>query len=58
MQEARLKLEIFENLEELKRTRCKALALASIGKWTILDANKSAKDLGEEIENTLDARNP
>lgn len=40
---------MFESLEELRRTRHKALSLASMGKWTTINANKSVKDIEKEI---------
>lgn len=49
----RNKLEMFESLEELKRVRCKALSLISMGRWTILDANKSIEEVEEEIQRQL-----
>jgi thymidylate kinase len=40
-------------LEELKRIRRKALSLALIGEWTIIDANKPVKDVEKEIRKSL-----
>jgi dTMP kinase len=54
---ARKSLEMFEQLEELKRTRQKALLLASLGKWTILDANKPVNEIERAIiERSCDAK--
>jgi len=49
----RNKLEMFESMEELQRVRFKALSLISMGRWTIIDANKSIKDVGKEIQRQL-----
>ena len=49
----RKRLEMFESLEELKRTRLKALSLASIGRWIIIDADKPIKDVEREIRRFL-----
>jgi len=49
----RNKLEMFESMEELKRVRCKALSLTSMGRWTIIDANKSIKEVEKEIQRQL-----
>jgi len=53
IQQTRNKREMFESLEELKRTRRKALSLASIDKWTIINANKPIKDVEKEIRKSL-----
>jgi dTMP kinase len=53
IQQKRKKREMFENLEELKRIRRKALSLASIDKWTIIDANKPVKGVEKEIRQSL-----
>ena len=45
--------EMFENLEELKRTRKKALCLALTGRWIIIDANRSTGKVKKEIVKTL-----
>ena len=39
LRENREKLEMFESIDELERTRLKALSLASADKWTIVNAN-------------------
>ncbi len=45
----RSKQEMFEGLTELKKIRRKALSLALIGKWTILDAGKPVDEVEREI---------
>jgi len=47
--EARERLEMFESLGELKRTRIKALSLASIGRWKIIDANRPIGDVAIDL---------
>jgi len=49
IQQERRRREMFESLEELKRIRHKALFLALIGKWAVIDGNKPVKDVEEEI---------
>jgi dTMP kinase len=56
IQETRARKEMFESLEELRRTRQKALALASIGGWIIIDANQAAKKVGQAIIEALRSR--
>lgn len=51
--EGRERREMFESLEELRRTRRKALAPASGGRWVIIDANKSEDDVATEIRRYL-----
>ena len=53
IQQTRKKLEMFENLEELKRIRRKALFLALVGKWTIINANKPENDVEKQIRKSL-----
>jgi len=50
IQQARERREMFESLEELERIRHKALFLALIGKWTVMDANKPAEYVEKEIK--------
>lgn len=45
--------EMFENLEQLKRIRRKALSLALIGRWIIIDANKPIRTVQKEIVKAL-----
>jgi len=49
----RKRLEMFESLEELKRIRRKVLSLASMGEWTIINANVLREDIEEEIKKSL-----
>lgn len=53
IRQMRKRLEMFESLEELKRIRRKALSLASMGKWTIINADELIKDIEEEIRKSL-----
>lgn len=53
IRKARLKREMFENFEELEKIRFKALSLALIGKWIIVDANKSMGDVEKEMLKSL-----
>lgn len=46
--------EMFESLEELKKIRRKALALALMDKWKIVDANKSINDVHRKIIEALE----
>jgi len=48
--------EMFESLNELRKVRVKALSLALIGKWTIIDANKSTEEVGRGIRKLLAMR--
>jgi dTMP kinase len=49
----RQRFEMFENLEGLIQTRDKAISLASAGKWTIINANESVKQVQEKIRESL-----
>jgi thymidylate kinase len=51
--ENREKLEMFENIDELQRTRLKALSLAAGDKWTILDANETIGNVQDSIRKSL-----
>jgi dTMP kinase len=53
IQQERTKRQMFESLEELERIRYKALSLALIGNWTIIDANKSIEDIEKGIRKSL-----
>lgn len=55
IQHERTRREMFESLEELKRIRRKALCLASIGKWKIIDADRPVETVEEEIRELLQA---
>ena len=46
-------LEMFESLEELKEIRHKALSLALMHNWIIVDANKPINDVEKEIRKSL-----
>ncbi len=45
--------EMFEGIKELRKVRVKGLLLAFIGKWTIIDANKSREEVAMEIRKLL-----
>lgn len=49
IRQAREKLEMFENIEDLEKIRVKALSLVLTGKWKIIDANKSISQIEKEI---------
>ena len=51
--ENREKLEMFENIDELRRTRLKALSLAVGDEWTILDANETIGNVQDSIRKSL-----
>lgn len=53
IQRTRRRLEMFESLEELKQVRCKALSLALLYNWTILDAGKPIAEVETEIRKLL-----
>ncbi len=53
IEQKRGRREMFENLEELKRTRKKALSLALTGNWVIIDANSPIGTVQREIVKTL-----
>ena len=53
IQQERNKREMFESLVELKRIRRKALSLASIDKWTIIDGNNPVSNVEKEIRKSL-----
>jgi dTMP kinase len=53
IRQVRRKVEMFENLAELKRIRLKALSLASAGGWRVLDANKPERDVARIIVEIL-----
>jgi thymidylate kinase len=44
---------MFENLEQLRKIRRKALMLASLGKWRIIDAGKPIAEVEMEIAEAL-----
>jgi thymidylate kinase len=45
--------EMFESIDELGKVRAKGLTLALIGKWAIIDANRSTEEVGMEIRKLL-----
>ena len=53
IQKERKRREMFESLRELKRIRHKALSLALMGKWTIVDASNPIKVVEKEIRKSL-----
>lgn len=53
IQQTRRRLEMFENLQELEHTRLKALSLAMMGRWNVIDAGKSIGDVEKDIARTL-----
>ncbi|MBX5328529.1 thymidylate kinase [Candidatus Bathyarchaeota archaeon A05DMB-5] len=53
IQHGRKRREIFESLKELKRIRRKALFLALIDEWKIVNANKPAAEIAREIKDQL-----
>jgi len=50
---ARSDRERFEELPELRKVRCKALSLALIGKWIILDAGKPVDVVEKDIRECI-----
>jgi len=53
IRKTRKQTEIFETLEELKKTRHKALTLALTCNWRIIDAGQPVSKVGKDIENVL-----
>lgn len=53
IRQTRNETEMFETREELERTRSKALTLALIGKWTIIDAGQPVSEVEQDIETVL-----
>lgn len=51
--QTRIRLEMFESLEELKKVRSKALSLALIDRWIIVDANRTIETIEREIRKKL-----
>jgi dTMP kinase len=49
IRQTRSRFEMFESLEQLRKIRGKALALALLGKWRILDAGRPV----EKVENKI-----
>jgi len=50
---ARKDQEMFESINELRKVRAKGLSLALIGKWQIIDADRSIEEVGVEIQRLL-----
>ena len=50
IRQTRHRQERFENIEELRRVRSRALALALEGRWLIVNANKSESVVGKKLE--------
>jgi hypothetical protein len=46
---------MFESVNELRKVRVKGFSLALIGKWTIIDADRSIEEVGMEIRKLLGA---
>lgn len=46
--------EVFEQTAELAKVRVKGLFLASIGKWTVIQADRSMAEVERDIQKTLD----
>jgi thymidylate kinase len=47
--ESRRESEMFESLEQLREVRVKALSLALMNGWRIIDANKSEEEVEAQI---------
>jgi dTMP kinase len=53
IRQTRKQTEMFETLEQLKKTRNKALFLAQTDKWRIIDAGQSVSKVEKDIETVL-----
>jgi dTMP kinase len=53
--ENREQLEMFENINELERTRLKALSLASAHNWIIVNANEPIGNVQQVIRKSVSA---
>lgn len=53
IQESRKTREMFEEIGSLKNVRVKGLSLASIGAWTVIDADRTPSDVELEIRKHL-----
>ncbi len=51
--EMRGRREMFESIDELRKVKHKALSLASMSGWAIIDADKPIEDVGIEIRMNL-----
>lgn len=56
IRQTRKKREMFENIEKLRSVRAKALSLALIGKWKIINADKPEREVEKEIINSLTSK--
>jgi dTMP kinase len=54
--ESRREREMFESLEQLREVRGKALSLALMNGWTIVDANRSEEEVEAQIWESLHER--
>jgi thymidylate kinase len=50
---SRYQHEMFESLEQLEKINIRALSLALVNKWTIIDANKSKEEVESMIQTKL-----
>ena len=53
IRQTRNETEMFETLEEFKKTRCKALNLALTDNWRIIDAGQPVSEVEKDIETVL-----
>lgn len=53
IQRTRKKREMFESINELKQVRVKALSLALIGGWKIINGDKSIEEIEKEIKRSF-----
>ena len=54
IRQTRHRLEMFENLSDLKKTRRKALSLALMDKWRIIDGNRPIAEVQKEIAQAVE----
>lgn len=57
IQLTRERQEMFENPQELEQIRRKALSLALVGNWKVVDANRSLAKVESEIRKSLFRQN-
>jgi dTMP kinase len=53
IREGRKTREMFEDIDSLKNVRAKGLSLASIGAWTVIDADRTPSEVELEIRKHL-----
>jgi dTMP kinase len=53
IRQTRNETEMFESLEELKKMRRKALTLALMDRWTIIDAGQPISEVEKDIETAV-----